>query len=85
MKKRMQELAGIQSNQTAVEWLVSQLPLGVKDNIMDKIEEAKQMEEQYMGDAFMEGKNNGMDISHPLSHTKEISFNEWYTETFRNN
>jgi hypothetical protein len=25
---------------------------------------------------------NGMDISHPLSLTKEISADEWYNETY---
>lgn len=32
--------------QTAVEWLVKQLPLGVKGAILDKIEQAKEMEKQ---------------------------------------
>lgn len=33
-----------QIKQTAIEWLVNQLPLGVKNTIMDKIEEAKALD-----------------------------------------
>jgi hypothetical protein len=54
------------SKQTAVKWLVSQLPLGVKGAIMDKIEQAKEMEKQHIIDAYevayMDGYNdNGKD------------------------
>jgi hypothetical protein len=35
---------------TAVEWLVTKLPLGVKGAILDKIEQAKKMEKQRMID-----------------------------------
>jgi hypothetical protein len=38
-------------NITAVEWLVNQLPLGVKDTILDKIEQAKTMEWRQLIDA----------------------------------
>jgi hypothetical protein len=31
---------------TAVEWLVTKLPLGVKGAILDKIEQAKEMEKE---------------------------------------
>ena len=33
-------------------------------------------------DAYCDGKANGIDISHPLSLTKEISADEWYNETY---
>ena len=46
---------------TAVEWLVKQLPLGVKGAILDKIEQAKEMEEE-------EKKNNQSKSSEPYLH-----------------
>jgi len=36
--------------QTAVEWLVTKLPLGVKGAILDKIEQAKEMEKEQIID-----------------------------------
>jgi hypothetical protein len=43
--------------QTAVEWLAGQLPLGVKGSILDKIEQAKEMEKQQIIDAYDENEN----------------------------
>ena len=37
--------------QTAVEWLVTKLPLGVKGAILDKIEQPKVMEKEQIIDA----------------------------------
>lgn len=88
--------------QTAVEWLESQL-LKQKsilknhfeegkwnddrcdeiDNCLLFIQQAKEMEKNMLTDAYHDGKSNGMDISHPLSMTKEISADEWYNENFR--
>ena len=34
--------------QTAVEWLITQLPMGVKNAIADKIEQAKAMEDEQL-------------------------------------
>lgn len=45
-------------------------------------EQAKEMEKQQIIDAFYDGKSNGIDISHPLSLTKEISSEQYYNETF---
>jgi len=42
------------------------------------------MEKHMLTDAYHDGKTNGMDISHPLSLTKEISAEEWYNETYGN-
>jgi len=50
--------------------------------LMVHIQQAKEIHKQEISDAFFEGKSNGMDISHPLSLTKEISFEEYYQETF---
>jgi HEPN domain-containing protein len=47
-------------------------------------EQAKEMEKHMLTDAYHDGKTNGMDISHPLSLTKEISAEEWYNETYGN-
>jgi hypothetical protein len=45
-------------------------------------DKAKEMEKERLTDAYHHGKNNGMDISHPWSKTKEISAEEWYNETY---
>lgn len=41
-----------------------------------------ELEKQQITDSYGEGKTNGMDISHPLSLTKEISAEQYYNETF---
>jgi hypothetical protein len=41
--------------QTAVEWLVSKLPLGVKGALIDRIEEAEEMEKEQIIDAYAQG------------------------------
>jgi hypothetical protein len=41
---------------TAVEWLAGQLPLGVKGSILDKIEQAKEMEAKHIENAFDDGR-----------------------------
>lgn len=47
--------------------------------------QANVMEKERLTDAYHDGKANGMDISHPLSLTKEISAEEWYNETYGGN
>jgi HEPN domain-containing protein len=71
---------------TVVEWFVKELYegneiFGVSDELF---EQAKEMEKHMLTDAYHDGKTNGMDISHPLSLTKEISAEEWYNETYGN-
>jgi hypothetical protein len=71
--------------QTAVEWLIENHFGGIENCTLDfrhKIEQAKEMDKERLTDAYHDGKNNGMDISHPWSKTKEISAEEWYNETY---
>jgi len=67
---------------TAVEWLFEQY---VNKSIItiEDIEQAKEMEKQQIMEAHYDGKGNGIDISHPLSNTKEISAEQYYNETFK--
>jgi len=84
--------------QTAVEWFIEeleykgdlretpsirniQLNIDTSDYMELKVQ-AKKMEKDMLTDAYHDGKSNGMDISHPLSMTKEISADEWYNETY---
>ena len=77
-------------NKTAVEWLISEIQryndsgyeFHPKYN-EEILEQAKEMEKDQIMDAYYEGKGNGMDISHPLSSTKEISAEQYYDETFK--
>jgi hypothetical protein len=52
------------------------------ETIKQWCEQAKEIEKERLTDAYCDGKANGMDISHPLSLTKQISANEWYNETY---
>ena len=68
--------------QTAIEWLI-EMQTSQKGMLFGSdIEKAKEMEKQQIIEAYGEGKTNGMDISHPLSLTKEISAEQYYKETF---
>jgi hypothetical protein len=62
--------------QTAVEWLVTKLPLGVKGAILDKIEQAKEMEKEQIMDAFNDGINDEC-----IGGNK--SPEQYYNETFK--
>ena len=52
--------------QTAVEWLVEQLPMRIKNSMMDEIEQAKEMEKEQKI-AF------GKKCYHPLTERKYTS------------
>jgi hypothetical protein len=78
--------------QTAVEWLEKNMwehieykPTLEIQRIRKKIQQAKEMERDMLTDAYHDGKVNGMDISHPLSLTKEISAKEYYEKTYGGN
>ena len=85
-----------ETKQTGVEWFLDQL-IEHRIIIVDKttyqvkykhqilLEQAKEMDKERLTDAYCDGKANGMDISHPLSLTKEISANEWYEQTYGGN
>ena len=67
--------------QTAIEWLFDNVYMAHSE-LSEKLKQAKEMEKERLTDAYCDGKANGMDISHPLSLTKEISANDWYNETY---
>jgi hypothetical protein len=72
-------------NITAVEWLVNQLPLGVKDTILDKIEQAKAMEWQQIIDAgndniFCDAYTIDEEDNYKLTTKGEL----YYNDTFNN-
>ena len=47
-----------------------------------QIEMLKEIEKEQIMNAHFDGKCNGMDISHPLSITKEIYAEQYYNETY---
>ena len=67
--------------QTAIEWLFDNVYMAHSE-LSEKLKQAKKMEKDMLTDAYHDGKSNGMDISHSLSMTKEISADEWYNETY---
>ena len=44
---------------------------------------AKELFKEELTKAYIDGKCNGMDISHPLSMIKEISFDNWYNDNYK--
>ena len=62
------------SKQTAVEWLVEQLPLIQQEGLRDEIEQAKEMEEQQIINAFDTGHRSG---------AWNFLGDEYYEETFK--
>jgi hypothetical protein len=75
------------NKQTAVDFLMDKLfdPSMMVDEQLKWFEQAKEMDKERLTDAYCDGKANGIDISHPLSLTKEISANEWYEQTYGGN
>ena len=70
---------------TAVEYLFEKLWNTDKDKFTwyAILKQAKEMEKEQIKDAHYDGKGNGINISHSLSRTKEISADEYYNETFK--
>ena len=73
--------------QTAIEWLEMEIVrlealYPIPNAIYQLCEMAKENGKQQMGDAYYDGKNNGMDICNPLSRAKGISFEQYYNETY---
>jgi len=61
--------------QTAVEWLVEQLPMRIKNSMMGEIEQAKEMEKEQLSDAWYAGDEDG------AIH----EFEQYYNETYESN
>jgi len=66
------------NKQTAVEWLIEQMPLGIRMNLAENgidFNQAKEMEKEQIMDAYGEGFSNG----------NKINFrnrNEYYNDTY---
>jgi hypothetical protein len=76
------------NKQSSVDWLIAELGEYFPHEIGGielMVRKAKAMHEEEIMDAYHDGKTNGMDISHPLSLTKEILASEYYNETFGGN
>jgi hypothetical protein len=71
--------------QTAVEWLITKLPLGVKHSIISDIEQAIQMEKQQIIDADLNGSvrtAKAIDYTITQLRIKELA-EQYYNETFK--
>jgi hypothetical protein len=66
---------GTMKQQTAVEWLVEQLPMRIKNSMMDEIEQAKVMEKEQIENAYWEG---GHDVP---THGRQCE--QYYNETYK--
>lgn len=62
------------AQQTAVEWLMTQFPLGLKITIAEKLEQAKQMEKEQIVKAWDDGDVN---INRSADNGEQ-----YYTETY---
>jgi hypothetical protein len=71
--------------QTAVEWLVDQLPTIQQEGLRDQIEQALAMEKEQIEEAFDDGKREGSDCTSSFEwgiRKKEQKPSEYYTETY---
>jgi hypothetical protein len=74
--KRMQELAGIKSNQTAIEWFAETVhKMGYISSTI--LQQAKEMEKEQIIDAHIHGHNA------PSSTLKNFDAKQYYNETFK--
>jgi hypothetical protein len=71
--KPMQQPINNNKQQTAVDWLVEQLPLIQQEGLIDIIEQAKEMERQQIIDAYH---------TNPLEAKWKNIGSEYYNETF---
>ena len=75
------------NKQTAVEWLYLKLSTSSSEEMVGNInvwfEQAKEMEEQSIKDAFIAGDNNGLDYYNPM--TKTLTSEQYYNETYGGN
>ena len=62
--------------QTAVEWLVEQLPMRIKNSMMDEIEQAKEMEKEQICHAHLTG------LIYPLEIEATKQAEQYYNETY---
>jgi flagellar biosynthesis/type III secretory pathway protein FliH len=69
--------------QTAVDWLVEQLPLIQQEGLRDIIEQADEMFEQQIKDACQQGFYDGLDMA-KTKKSKFKSAEQYYNETFNN-
>lgn len=69
----------MENKQTAVEWLMTQLPMGVKNAIADKIEQAKEMEEKQHSNTFLAGGRSAFNAAKGRDFT---TFEDYYNETY---
>jgi hypothetical protein len=70
--------------QTAVEWLVEQLPMRIKNSMMGEIEQAKAMEKEQIEEAFFKGDLFAEDYFDADNPTKDVSEN-YYKQTYERN
>ena len=70
------------TQQTAVEWLFSQIPFEWSSSkaAFEALQQAKEMEKEQIIDAFNQGENHSVDYFNPENTIKESE--QYYNETF---
>lgn len=71
----------MKNKQTAVEWLIEQLPLIQQEGLRDTFEQAKQMEKEQLIDAHIEGQR--VFDKHPHTQWTNNQAEHYYNETFK--
>ena len=66
----------METKQTAVEWLIEQLPIRIINSYQNEIEKAKQMEKEQIINAHLTG------LIHPLEKEATKQAGEYYNETY---
>jgi hypothetical protein len=70
--------------QTAVEWLASNLEIIWEEKIIDIVERAKAMEQQQIETAFFDGDIFGADYYDPENPNADVSTN-YYNQKYKSN
>ena len=69
--------------QTAVEWLVEQLPLIQQEGLRDVWEQAKEMEKEQIKDAYEQGFADAWDDARYDEMPKYAGPEQYYNETYK--
>lgn len=64
--------------QTAIEWLIEQMPIRIINSYQSEIEKAKTMEREQMEEAV----SNGISKADMVDNRGYFNFDKWYNETY---
>lgn len=74
--------------QTAIDWLIEQMPLGIRKTLSENgidFQKAKEMEKEQIMDAYSKGADDEYNLDwNPLDRRDSIDCEQYYNETYEN-